>query len=147
MQDKIKNYAGRSSLPAIDILDLYKREVIKKIFDNRSKIEFASSDERVAVLRFRTERVTLERALELLDQVMADSLKNFKLTMRQKINLLGGEMVGINTHYKNAIKEMNDSQLNYISADSMVSLMERMSLLSGKDLMTEMPKEQMLIGE
>lgn len=135
------HFSGKSSLESLDLLDFQKREICMKlvrIYKENGQNEEAmvalvratSIAEMRAALKFRTERLTLERLIEMY----SSATKNDDLLNTVRSSLLGS----IRIHQGLSKIKLNEGVRSYIFGnnpdmlhlDFLVGLVEKLELIS-----------------
>lgn len=131
--------AGKSCLNSIDLCDFYKRQVCSYFVDEYKKGGFKtklekleiSKDEMFLIIKFRTEWVTLERLLYLKDVYLGENnLTTIKLNL---LNLIGPEVIGKLKTNQDYIRRLKNKQVDLISIDYLVQIIDMYNLLEEKN--------------
>jgi hypothetical protein len=133
-------FSGKSAIDALDLVDFQKREFCNKLFDlykEKSLTEKEMADltnalsvvEVRAFIKFRTERLTLERLAELYSNAMADKklISEFRIALIQIVKVHPGlDKIKMNEQIKMNIRKGGSDVLNL---DFLVCLIEKLEIV------------------
>jgi hypothetical protein len=135
------NFSGKSSIESLDLLDFQKKEFCTKLVKlykemgsneelMKTKMGATSLAEARSALKFRTERLTLERLVELYSRVTENGelLSNFRMNLITAVKKHPGlSKIKMNDGIRN---HLNANDPNLLHLDFLVGLIEKLELVS-----------------